>query len=124
MRRTLELLAIFTLALLVSVAYGQTPTNTQKVSWVAPTQYTDGTTIPSTVALTYNVYAKLGGAAETKIRAAITGTSITAGAYPVGQSNCYTITVLANGVESARSAEACAVVQALATKAVTTVVIQ
>lgn len=126
MRRTLELTAIFVLALMVApLVEAQTPTNTQKVSWVAPTQYTDGSTIPSTVVITYNVYAKLDGATEVKLRTGVATSTITTGPFPVGQSNCYTVTVLVNGAnESARSPEACAAVQGLSTKPVTTVVIQ
>lgn len=117
--------ALFAVSIIVGApADAQAPMNTQTVSWVAPTQYTDGTTIPSTVVLTYNVYAKFGTAAEVKYRSAMTGTTITPN-LPVGQNNCYTVTVLVNGAnESARSAEACGVVRGLATKPVTTIVIQ
>lgn len=112
-------------ALLATAAYAQTPTNTQRVSWVGPTQYTDGTAIPATAVLTYNVYAKLGTAAEVKFRSSIAMTSLTTGPQPVGQRNCYTVTVLVNGAnESARSPEACGVVVGLTAKPVTTVVIQ
>lgn len=109
-------------AMTASIALAQVPTNTQRVSWAAPTQYMDGTAIPSTVALTYNVYAKLNGAAEVKFRSGVTGTSITP-TFPVGHNNCFTITSVVNGAESARSPEACGVVQGLPTKAITTVTV-
>jgi hypothetical protein len=116
---------IAALVLASSLAYGQTLTNAQKISWPAATQYTNGTAIPTTVAVTYNVYAKLAGAAEVKLMTGVAATSVTSALYPAGQSNCYTISVLLNGAnESARSPEACGVVQSPSAKPVTTVVIQ
>lgn len=106
-------------------ADAQSLTNVQTVSWVAPAQFVGGAPIPATVSLTYNVYAKLGAAAEIKLSSAIAATSITTAALPVGQSNCYTVTVLVNGAnESDRSPEACGVVSSPKSKPVTTVVIQ
>lgn len=107
------------------IAFAQGATNSQSVSWVAPTQYVDGTIIPATVAITYNVYATMGTSAEVKLRTAVAGTSISISALPVGQNNCYAVTVLLNGSnESARSPSVCGLVASLASKSVTTVVVQ
>lgn len=111
-------------ALLTTAVYAQAANNTQTATWTVPTQYTNGTPIPATVALTYNVYAILGTAAEVKLNSGIAANSIS-NSYPVGQNNCYSITVLLNGAnESARSPQLCGVVAALTSKPVTTVVIQ
>lgn len=122
MRHMLIIAALCSLPLSVQA---QTPTGSQKVSWVAPAQFIDNTEILSTTVLTYNVYAKLGGAAEVKLKSALAGTSFTLTGQPVGQNNCYAITALTNGAsESARSPQACGVVLSPTSKSVTTVVIQ
>jgi hypothetical protein len=116
---------IAALVLVASPAYAQTLTNTQKVFWTAPIQYVNGTAIPSTVTITYNVYAKLAGAADARLRTGVVGTSIITQLFPVGQSNCYTVTVLLNGAnESPRSPEICGVVQAVTSKPVTGLTVQ
>lgn len=109
---------------LIPLAQAQAANNTQKISWTPPTQYSDGSAVPSTVVLTYNLYAKLGTAAEVKLGSGLSTSVFTTAAMPVGQRNCYTITVLADGIESPRSAEACGVIAGLATKPVTVVVVQ
>lgn len=77
---------------------------TLTATWTAPTTNTDGSAITAT--LTYNLYTGAAGA-ETKTQSALTSTTaaITATA---GVSTCAKVTALANGVESAQSAEVCA----------------
>lgn len=122
MRHMMALAALSLFAFTVAIA--QAPTNSQQVSWTPPTKYTDGTPIPASVAVTYNLYAKLGSAPYVKIRSATANTTISSGPYPVGQVNCYQVSSIANEVEGARTAEACAPVRGLAPGLATTIVIQ
>lgn len=79
------------------------------VSWSAPTANTDGSAIPAG-ALTYNLYQGLTGA-EVKVQSALTAaaTTVTAG-LTAGTSQCFTVTAVEAGVESAPSAETCALI--------------
>lgn len=94
------------LVLVGGVAVAAPPSAT--LTWVAPTKYTDGTTIPSTVALSYSVYQGLQGAAKTKVAAGVVPLtySVTTGLSP-NTTVCWEVTTTAGGQESARSVEAC-----------------
>lgn len=103
--------AIVAMALLVlasvafSVANAQTA-RTATITFTRPLQYTDGTDIAAGTALSYNVYQGAKGGAKTKV-ATITATATTINTgLPPGET-CWEVTTLANGVESARSNEAC-----------------
>lgn len=91
----------FALLLLTAVAVAASLT----ASWTAPTQNTDGTAI--TAPLTYNLYTGAKGA-EVKTQANLTATQATIAGLTAGAQTCATVTAVANGVESAQSAEVCA----------------
>jgi hypothetical protein len=98
------------LALMVaSVATAQT-TGTATWSYVAPTQYTDGTAIPSTATITYNLYvgvAGTGSEAPTPVQTGIRFTSAVTSGYTSTQQVCGFVTAVVAGIESAHSSEAC-----------------
>jgi hypothetical protein len=85
-------------------AIAQTP-RTATITFDAPTTYTDGSLIESPIS--YFVYQGARGATKPQV-ATITGTSttITTG-LQAGQEYCWEVTAVVNGVESARSNEAC-----------------
>ena len=108
------ILGALTALALVSLAScsvnAQTSNNSATWSWTAPTTFTDGTAIPSTDAITYNLYvgtAGKGSEATTPVQTGITATTVTTSGYAPGAGVCGELTSVVNGVESARSNEAC-----------------
>ena len=105
---TAGVLALFGIGALV---VAQSASNTVTFSWTAPTAFTDGSAIPSTDAITYNVYLGSGGPGSEATTAAVTGVSAQTWApsttYPGGTVVCGTVRSVVNGVESANSNEAC-----------------
>lgn len=98
------------LALAACSVGAQTTRNSATWSWTAPTTFVDGTSIPSTDAITYNLYigtAGKGSEPATATQTGITGTSATTSGYAAGAVVCLEATAVVNGVESARSSEAC-----------------
>ena len=88
----------------------QTAVNPAVWSWTAPTTFADGTAIPSTDAITYNLYvgtAGKGSEATTPVQTGITATTITTSGYAAGAVVCGEVTAVVSGIESARSNEAC-----------------
>lgn len=83
---------------------------TAVVTWAAPTVNTDGSTITATLA--YNLYQGLQSAGTlTKVASSIAGltVSVTAGLTP-GSTQCFAVTAIEAGVESAQSNKACATI--------------
>jgi hypothetical protein len=78
------------------------------LSWTAPTTNTDGSAI--TVPLTYNIYQGLSGSL-TKVQSGLSTVTvvITAGLTP-GTTQCFAVTAIAAGQESAQSSPACAAI--------------
>lgn len=76
-----------------------------RLSWIPPTQNTDGSAI--TGAITYSIYGAVQGAPKVLIASGISGTSYTHTAATNGTTFCYTATATVAGQESAQSAEAC-----------------
>lgn len=77
------------------------------ITFAAPTTYTDGSQIAAGTAITYDVYQAPQG--QTLVRVAtITGTTttITTGLTP-GQTFCFAVTAVINGLASDRSNQAC-----------------
>jgi fibronectin type 3 domain-containing protein len=76
------------------------------ITFTRPTRYVDGTPINSQTAITYRLYQ--GKRSEQKaLVAEINTTSVTVNTgLPPGET-CWEVTAVANGVESARSNEAC-----------------
>jgi hypothetical protein len=102
-------------------AIAQTP-RTATISFVRPAEYVDGTPIASTVAVSYKVFQGARGATKTLVGTiTATDTTITSGLQP-GET-CWQVSVVANGVESALSNEACKAFEFPATEAVTITVI-
>jgi hypothetical protein len=74
----------------------------------APTQYTDGTTIASSAAISYRVYQGAKGSTSKALVGTITSTSTTINSgLQAGQEYCWQVTAVINGVESAQSNEGC-----------------
>ena len=112
MRNLIALVACIAAALVLSAcsSRAQTAVNTADWSWTAPTTFTDGTTIPSTDAITYNLYVGTAGKASeatTPVQTGLTTTTVTTSGYAAGTTVCGEVTAVVNGVESARSNEAC-----------------
>ncbi len=115
MKTPLLLFALATVLLLAFVLFGPahaatSGTGTATWSWTAPTSFTNGTAIPSTDVITYNIYTGTGGPgseASTPTQAAISGLTVTTSGYAPGQTVCGQITAVVNGLESARSSEVC-----------------
>jgi hypothetical protein len=97
-------LVLLFLALFASgAAFAQT-TPTATLSWTAPTTYTNGTTIPSTVPITYNLYQGLTCATVAKVATGITAlTDVVNTGLALGNTYAFTITAVAGGFESAQS---------------------
>jgi hypothetical protein len=97
------------------------PTPSAAISWTAPTLNTDGTTI--TAPLTYNIYQGLTGAlAKVQSGLTINAATITAGLTP-GTTQCFAVTAVANGAESAQSNTACTAISQPTPNSPTTVVV-
>jgi hypothetical protein len=82
------------------------PPNTAVFSWGAVTTYADGTAIPSTVPVTYNLYTGNASGAETLTQSGITGLTVTTSGYADGTKVYGYVTAVANGVEGGHSNEA------------------
>lgn len=109
------------LLLAVGVTFAQTTTSvptvnktvgqTSTLSWGAVTTYTDGTVIPSTAAVTYDVYeaAPVSGtvcnsvATGAPIASAITATSWVTPVYTTAGVYCYVMTATVNSMQSSPS---------------------
>ncbi len=105
------LLALCAIVVLVGCSSrAQTAVNPATWSWTAPTTFADGTTIPSTDTITYNLYVGTAGKsseASTPVQTGITGVTVTTSGYAAGSTVCGEVTAVVAGVESARSNEAC-----------------
>ena len=91
-------------ALIAPAAFAQAAPPSAILSWVAPTVYSDGTAIPSTVAVTYNVYQGTSATALTKVASNVTTVtdSITTGLAD-GVTYYWAVTAVANGLEGDQS---------------------
>lgn len=104
----MKALVTIVLALFASLAQAQ---NTATISFPRAT-YADGTAVPASVGLSYNVYQGIGpGTAKTKVGTITTTTgSITTGLLS-GNTYCFQVTAFVTGqestTESARSNEGC-----------------
>jgi hypothetical protein len=95
-------LALF-FGLFATLAIAQSPPQAI-LTWTAPTQYTDGTPIPSTVALSYNIYQGTSATSLTKVATGVTAltNTITTGLAD-GNTYFFAVTAVANGLEGAQS---------------------
>lgn len=97
-------LAFFTLSAIAQTAPA-IPPPTAVLTWTAPTTYSDGTAIPATVAITYNVYQSC-TSATTLVKVASGVTTLTntiSTGLADGQTCFWSITAVAGGLESAQS---------------------
>lgn len=103
-------------------AIAQTP-RTAVISFTRPAQYVDGSAVSTSTALSYKVFQGAKGSSTKALVGTITATdtTITSGLQP-GET-CWQVSVVANGVESALSTEACKTFPFPATEAVTITVI-
>jgi hypothetical protein len=81
------------------------------LTWQAPTQYVDSTPIPAGTAITYNLYGALQGVSPKPLLtpAPVSVTTMTRANVAPG-TQCYEVTAIIAGVESAHSAEVCKLV--------------
>jgi len=99
------LLALFGAAfVLPPIVAAASPTLT--VTWTAPTKKEDGSLIAGT--LTYQLYSGVSGK-EVKLGVPVTASPyiVTTGIPAPGQTLCFQVTAILNGVESVRTPEAC-----------------
>lgn len=97
-------LAIFAVLAIVRVVHAATPQLT--VTWTAPSNYVDGTAI-GTAAITYQLYAGASGK-EVKLGNPVTSPPYVISPTPApGVTECVQVTAIVNGVESAKTPEAC-----------------
>jgi hypothetical protein len=91
-------LAFFALSAIAQTA----PTAT--LTWSAPTTYSDGTSIPSTVAVTYNVYQGTSATSLVKVASGVsTLTNTISTGLADGQTYYWAVTAVAGGLEGAQS---------------------
>lgn len=101
------LLALLFLAYtFMPLAHAQTA-RTATITYTRPTQYTDGTTLGASVAVSYKVYAGAKGSTNKTVIGTVTTTATTINTgLPPGET-CFQVSAIANGAESALSNEAC-----------------
>jgi hypothetical protein len=90
---------------MLSTAHAQEP-RTATITFTAPTKYVDGTPIATGTAISYRIYQRPHGAAKTMVAQISETTATIDTGLPPGKI-CWEVTAVANGVESARSNEAC-----------------
>lgn len=103
----MKTLLILALALFTIVAGAQTAPNQAVITFSRPTTYTDGTAIPSSVAITYGVYQGVQGQTKTKVASISAVTATINTGLLSGTVYCWQVTAAAGGAESAMSNEAC-----------------
>lgn len=81
--------------------------NTAALAWTAPTQYEDGTPLAAGTVLTYGVYQGVQGQPKSRVATATATSATISTGLANGTTYCWAVTAIANGVESAPSAEAC-----------------
>jgi hypothetical protein len=100
----MRILTAFFLALCCGLALAAS-TESASLVWTAPTANTDGSAITAT--LTYNIYQGPSGALV-KVQSAVSGTTATVtSGLTAGSVQCFAVTAIENGVESAQSNSAC-----------------
>jgi hypothetical protein len=104
------------------VASAQTP-RTATITFTRPTAYTDGTPVATSTALSYKVFQGAKGSTSKALVGTITATNTTISSGLQPGETCWQIVVVANGVDSAASGEACKTFSFPPTEAVTITVI-
>ena len=101
--RISKLFGALALLLVYSVSFAQTGPSA-KITITAPTTYADGTPIPSTVPITYNLYQGLSATTLVKVASGLTAltNTVTTGLSD-GQTYFFAVTAVAGGLEGAQS---------------------
>ena len=108
--RLLPLILIAAAVCIGSPAIAQAAAPSATLSWGPPTQYVDGTTIPSGTTITYNVYQ---GRTATTLGTTPAATGVTAVTDTIatglmdGVTYCWAVTAVVNGLESAQTPAVC-----------------
>lgn len=98
---------IFGLCALIMTALEAATPPVATITWSRTTTYTDGTVIPATVPITYQVYEGAAGA-EVIYKTPVSSPPYVLVPTPAaGTSFCVQVTAIAGGVESDRSPEVC-----------------
>jgi hypothetical protein len=103
-------------------AIAQTP-RTATITFTRPTAYTDGSVVSATTALSYKVFQGAKGSTSKALVGTITATNTTISSGLQPGETCWQVVVVANGVDSAPSGEACKTFAFPPTEAVTITVI-
>lgn len=114
------ILGLFLALAFATVSAAQTAGPSATLTWAAPTTYVDGTAIPSTVTITYNVYQGPSASALVKVASGVTALTdtVTTGLSD-GQTYYWAVTAVANSIESAQSNVGSKTFASVATGAVT-----
>lgn len=102
MKRITLFLALALSSLFASAQAAPTAT----ITFSAPTLFSDGSSIPASTALTYNLYQGAKGATKPKVGSVSSPATITTG-LQAGSTYCWQVSAVANGVEGALSDEGC-----------------
>jgi hypothetical protein len=109
----------FAALLILFAVTAQAQTRSAVITFTAPTKYSDGTSIAAGTVLTYNLFQGARGDANKPKVATFSGTSTSVNSGLQPGETCWQVSVVANGVESALSNEACKSFAFPATEAVT-----
>lgn len=103
--RISKLIGVLGLLLVCGASFAQAATGpSASITITAPTTYSDGTPIPSTVAITYNLYQGNTAATLVKVASGLTTLTTTVNTGLVdGQTYFWAVTAVAGGLESAKS---------------------
>lgn len=84
------------------IAQQSCPSSQACLTWSAPTQFTDSTSIPSSATITYRIYRRTGTGPLVALQPDISTRAATLANQPRG-SNSYYVTAIVGGAESAPS---------------------
>jgi hypothetical protein len=97
-------LALFLAAFVFSAVVAAQTAPTATLSWNAVTTYTDGTTIPSSAPVTYNIYQGTSATTLVKVATGVTAlTSSISTGLSDGNTYFWAVTAVSGGVEGAQS---------------------
>jgi hypothetical protein len=102
--RIYKLCGALALLLVCGASFAQAAAPSAAITITAPTTYADGTPIPSTVPITYNLYQGTSATTLVKVASGLTTltTTVTTGLVD-GQTYFWAVTAVAGGLEGAKS---------------------
>ena len=89
------------------VALSASAQNQATISYTRPTTYANGTALDAATAVTYNLYQGIKGQAKSKVATVGAVTTTVNVGLQSGVSYCWTVSVVANGIEGDQSLEGC-----------------